>query len=326
MDPALAWLLDPSDPVGPADPTSRQLAAADPGVRAKALVDLGGRSPLDPDVVDARERSRKEGTVARLLEGLTFPTDGNALYLPKYQTSWHRVIALGEMGAPADDPRLARALDLIFAFYPKPDGGMGRRGSHLCTTGNLCRAAILLGRGDDPRVARGIEWLVAQQMPDGGWHCWPEGDANGTIDAWEAMAAFAALPESARPRESVRRGLDFLFSHHLGIGGGYAPHERIHFPRHYYYDALVGLDIATAISPTDARLAPAIRWLERKRGADGLWRLDKHHPDFDDPDYTPYGPGIDLPIVPLVVEETGSPSKWATLYALRVLRRAGRGA
>lgn len=305
MDPVLLWLLDPSDP----------------GVRAKALVDLAGRKPSDPVVVEARERAKKEGSVATLLEGITFPKDGAQLYIPKYQTTWHRVMALGEMGAPADDPRLARALDEILAFFVKPDGGMGRRGSHLCTTGNLCRAAILLGRGDDRRVERGIEWLVGQQMKDGGWHCWPEKHTEGTIDAWEAMGAFAALPESRRPREVVERGLDFLFAKGLGIGQGYAPWERIHFPRHYYYDALVGLDIATALAPRDARLAPAIAWLEGKRGSNGMWRLDRHHPDFDDAGYTPHGPGIGLSISPLVVEEAGASSKWATLAALRVLQR-----
>lgn len=302
MKDVLAWLLDP----------------ADPGARAKALVDLAGRAPGDPEVVEARERSRKEGTVARLLEGLTFPNDGNGLYLPKYGTSWHRVITLAEMGAPAEDPRLSRALDLILAFYPKGDGGMGRRGSHLCTTGNLCRAMVLFGRGDDPRVRRGLEWLVSQQMHDGGWHCWPDEHRDGTIDAWEAMGAFAALPEATRPREVVQRGLDFLLARDLGIGRGYAPHERIHFPRHYYYDALVGLDIASTIAPHDPRLAPAIAWLERKRGPDGAWRLDQHHPDFDDPDYT-----IPDPVTPLVVEDAGVPSKWATFYAMRILRRVG---
>lgn len=302
---AKAWLLE--------DP--------DPAVRAKALVDLAGRSPADPDVVEARERSKKEGSVARLLEGLSVPGDGNALYLPKYGAAWHRTIALAEMGAPGDDPRLARALDAIFAFFPKPDGGMGRRASHLCTTGNLCRAAILLGRGDDPRVQRGLEWLVTQQKPDGGWHCWPDKHEHGTIDAWEAMSAFALLRGSKRPREVLQRGLDFLFSQSLGIGQGYAPYERIHFPRHYYYDALVGLDIVSAIAPRDPRLAPALDWLRSKRGADGRWSVDAHHPDVDDPGYTPYGPGVDLPISPLVVEKTGVASKWATLYALRVLQR-----
>lgn len=300
MDPVLSWLLEPSDP----------------GVRAKALEDLAGYADCDPDVYEARERSRKEGTVARLLEGITLPKDGNALYIPKYQTTWHRVMALAEMGAPLEDPRLSDALEALLASFVKPDGGMGRRASHLCTTGNLCRAAILLGRGDDPRVERGLEWLVGQQMKDGGWHCWPEKHTEGTIDAWEAMGAFAALAPEDRPREVVQRGLDFLFARDLGIGRGYGPHERIHFPRHYYYDALVGIDIATAIAPHDPRLAPAIRWLERKRGSDGTWRLDAHHPDIEDPSYI-----LPDPVTPLVVEELGAPSKWATLYAMRALRR-----
>jgi hypothetical protein len=307
-DAVLAWLLDPSEPA----------------VRAQALVALAGRRPDDAEVREARAASAKEGAVARLLDGIGALGDANALYLPKYHTGWHRLIALAEMGAPLEEPRVAALLEACIAHFAKPGGGFGRRAGHLCTTGNLVRAAALLGRADDPRIERGIEWLVAQQMDDGGWSCWPEKEPRGTLDAWEALAAFAALPASLRPREAARRGVDFFLERALGVGQGYAPHERIHFPRHYYYDALVGLDAVTALAPADPRLAPALAWLRSKRAADGRWRLDRQHPDYDDPDYTPYGPGMDLPIVPLVVEEAGVPSKWATLYAARVLARVER--
>lgn len=306
MDPTLAWLIDPSDPA----------------VRAKALVELVGRASDDADVIAARRESLTRGSIARVLDGLVPGAHANALYLPKYNAGWHRVIALGEMGAPGDEPRVARALEACLREFVKPEGGFGRRASHLCTTGNIVRAATLLGKGDDPRVRRGVEWLVSQQLDDGGWSCWPEERPQGMLDAWEALGAFAALPPSQRPRKAVERGVEFMLSRHLGAEEDYAPWRRAHFPRHYYYDLLVGLEVATALGdPHDARLKPALAWLASKRAGDGTWAHEKHHPDYDDPDYSPYAPGLDLPIAPLAIEPEGAPSKWVTLAAMRVLRR-----
>lgn len=306
MDAALSWLLDP----------------VDPAVRAKALVDLVGRAPDDADVQAAREASVTRGSVAALLEGLGEPRgDASAVYLPKYDAPFHRVVALAEMGA--SDPRVVRMLDHILDVRARPDGGFGRAGSHLCVTGNLVRAAFLLGRGDDPRVRSGVRWLVDHQLPNGAWTCFPEEEPQGTLDAWEPLAAFAAMPEEERPREGVRRGVEYLLSEGLGVGHGYAPWERIHFPRHYYYDVLVGLELATSLgAAADPRILPARRWLEAKRRPDGRWALDAQHPDIaPGTDYTPYAPGAALPLSPLFVEPVGAPSRWATLAALRVRAR-----
>lgn len=308
VDATLAWLLEP----------------ADPAVRAKALVDLVGRSSDDREVLDARDASVAHGSVARLLAQLRGEGDASALYLPKYDSGWHQLIALAEMGAPGDEPRVARALEACLTAFAKPEGGFGRRASHLCTTGNIVRAATLLGRGDDARVRRGAEWLVSQQQADGGWSCWPDEEPRGSLDAWEALGAFAAMPADERPRKTVERGVEFLLSRKLGAEEDYAPWRRAHFPRHYYYDLLVGLELATTLGdPRDERLKPALAWLASKRAPDGTWRHERHHPDFDDPDYSPYAPGLGLPIRPLVVEPEGEPSKWVTLAALRVLRRVG---
>lgn len=306
MDATLAWLLDPSDPA----------------VRTKALLDIAGCARDDADVQAARKEMYLRGSVAKLVADLgDTPPDANVLYLPKYASPYHRVIALAEMGATVEEPRVARALDACLAGFAKPEGGFGRRGSHLCVTGNLVRAATLMGRGDDPRVRSGIEWLVSQQQKDGGWNCWPERNPFGLLDAWEALGAFAALAPGQRPKEVVARGVEFLLSKQLGLGEDYAPWRRLHFPRHYYYDILVGLDLATALGDAeDERLAVPLSWLASKRGADGTWRHEKHHPDIEDPDYTPYPAGMNLPLGPLVVEPEG-PSKWLTLAALRVLDR-----
>ncbi|MFI5450007.1 MAG: hypothetical protein ACHQ03_09640 [Candidatus Bathyarchaeia archaeon] len=98
-----------------------------------------------------------------------------------------------------------------------------------------------------------------------------------------------------------------------------SPWFRFHYPVHFYYDILVGLDLMTRLGyADDKRLQPALEILRDKRQSDGTWLLDKVHPDFG-----PGAQGVPDPrkVKPLVLEESGKPSKWITLTALRVLKR-----
>ncbi len=155
----------------------------------------------------------------------------------------------------------------------------------------------------------------------GGWHCF---DSNkGTLDCWEGLAAFAALPKpllTRRIKNSIERGAEFYLKRRLfkDDGGKYLPWFRFHYPNHYYYDVLVGLEVITRLGyGADKRLQPALNLLGEKRRADGSWLLDAVHPDI--------GKGAGYPIRRRVkrfaLEEPGKPSKWITLNALRVLKR-----
>ncbi|MGQ0796932.1 MAG: hypothetical protein ACT4OI_03580, partial [Methanobacteriota archaeon] len=100
----------------------------------------------------------------------------------------------------------------------------------------------------------------------------------------------------------------------------YAPWLRLHYPVHYYYDLLVGLDTLTALGyGDDSRIRPALERLTRMRNRDGSWNMDALHPDSEDPVYQMPGP-----FYPLGLEVPGRPSRWITATALLVLKRAGR--
>jgi squalene cyclase len=180
------------------------------------------------------------------------------------------------------------------------------------------------GYGDDSRVRAAVEWVVAHQKSDGGWHCFlAPAVGRGTLDCWEGLSALAAIPESRRSTEvqkAIRRGAEFYLRRHLLDEGRppYAPWRRFHFPAHYYYDALVGLDLLTSLGfGADPRLNRALALLGSKRRPDGTWAIDRQHPDLG------RGAGYRLrPAArPLVLERVDRPSRWLTLTALRVLRR-----
>jgi hypothetical protein len=119
---------------------------------------------------------------------------------------------------------------------------------------------------------------------------------------------------------AIESGVEFYLERRLfREGRPYAPWLRLHYPNHYFYDILVGLDLVTEFGfVDDPRLAPALRILRQKRQRDGSWRLERLHPDIGAG--IPVNPPIQK-LKPLPVEREGAPSKWLTLKALTVLRR-----
>ena len=315
-------------------PTRRfLLQSSDPSVRYFALKDLCGRAESDSQVRAARAQIGRRGWAWEILslQGRsgnwpTYRDEPTNLYLPKYTSTNFLLIILSELGMTRKDRRIARAARLLLDRWSDPKEAVwGGAGAETCITGNGVRMMVRLGFLEDPRIQRSIEWLVRAQKSDGGWHCWRS--RVGTLAAWEAMAAFAVIPpESRSPRvvRAIERGAEFFLERGLlreADGSRYPPWRRIHYPNHYYYDFLVGLDFLTALGfGSDPRLRPALKLLERKRGTDGWWRLDSVQPDLEAAD--PYHPRP--PVYPVILEYPGEPSRWATLVALRVLHRAGR--
>ena len=297
-----------------------------PAVRYLTLLELLGTPAGAPEVRRARERIPKEGWAREILsmqkpEGY-WESRGD-LYRPKYTTTNWMALVLSDLGMTKDDPRIAKTAELFFKFW-LDDAKENIFKDEVCVVGNTARFMTRFGYSDDRRVQKLFERLLEDQKQDGGWHCWDP--QNGTLDCWEALAAFAALPESRRTREiknSINRGAEFYLERKLFHEGEhrYRPWFRFHYPVHYYYDLLVGLDVITKLGyGGDKRLRPALKVLKDKRRADGTWLLDRVHPD---PAGYAWGKGnLKNKVKPFALEEQGKPSKWMTLTSLLVLKRA----
>jgi hypothetical protein len=310
-----AWMLD----------------GTDPSIRFRYRREIEDRPLDDPEVFEAESEIGRKGWAAHVLD-LQLPdgqwtTPGASapeLYRPKYiATNW-RMLVLADLGLTKTTPGVARASELLLSREGIPKGGLGGSSSEVCFTGNCVRMLHQFGYDDDPRVRESTAWLLATQKEDGGWHCDGQ-SATGTLDGWEALAAFATIPRSDRSAEMVRsieRGAEFYLDRGLVREGpaAYAPWLRTHYPLHYYYDVLVGLDFLTRLGYSgDPRLQPSLDWLVQRRNSDGTWNLDSVHPDL--PPGEPYE--IEAPFYPFALEYAGRPSRWITLTALTVLRRAG---
>jgi hypothetical protein len=296
----IEWLLDPKEP----------------SIRFLASRDLLAPKPSGPALHRLQKSIGDSGWAFEILarqHEKTWWATKETCYRPKFRSTIWQLQVLADLGLTKEDVRIANAVEFWFELHYAKDGGYSPgvkpKRSHLCTTGNMVRSLIRMGYLDDERVQSAVDWLVDQQLPDGGWDCF--GRPNGTLDAWEAMSAFAEIPENRRTievRKAIEHGAEFFLRRWLLHEG--APSRRwllFCYPWHYFYDALVGLDFMTRLGyGHDRRIEEALSAAISKRRPDGKWLLDGV-------------PGTRSS--KLQLETAKKPSKMITFLALRVLRR-----
>jgi hypothetical protein len=168
-----------------------------------------------------------------------------------------------------------------------------------------------------------IDFLIDLQMPDGGYNC--ESNHKGavhsslhsTISVLEGIQAYAQNGYTYRLAELQSIAADsreFILQHHLFRSDrtGEIINKRflmLSYPSRWYYDILRALDyFQFAGMPYDPRMQDALDILSNKRRKDGTWPVQARHPGQTH----------------FEMEQTGKPSRWNTLRALRVLRHFGQ--
>jgi hypothetical protein len=182
-----------------------------------------------------------------------------------------------------------------------------------CINGRTVTLGVYFGQDVDAIVAR----LLAEQLEDGGWNCEAEfGSVRSsfatTINVLEGLLAHERATGGSPASIAARlRGEEYLRERHLfrrkSTGAVVDPAWlQFSFPVRWHYDVLRALDYlrASGASP-DPRLSEAVGLLRSKRRPDGTWLLENTHPG----------------AVHFSLEGgDGSPSRWNTLRALRVLK------
>jgi len=315
----LPWLLEPDE--------------ANPGARYFALRDLLGRPPDDPEVVAAQAAVMRTGPVPAILDA-QYP-DGYWVrpgpgYSPKYRATLWQVIFLAQLGADGQDGRVRRAVEYVFAHAQAENGAFSTNGrpsgAAHCLWGNMVRALLDLGYGDDERLSRAIDGLARSITGDGYARYYRSGiqapgfvcSANyGLPCGWGAVRALWALShvEPARRTPAVEAaieaGAEFLLSYDIARAN-YPHHKRISsswfkfgYPLGYVTDVLLNLEaLVEAGYGDDPRLEEAVGWVLSKQDGQGRWKMEYSYNGKMWAD----------------VEEKGKPSKWVTLRAMRVVR------
>lgn len=300
-----------------------------PSIQYLTLTQLLERPDGNPEVRSAKARINTNGWASDIL--LKQSPNGcwigeESLYKPKYLSTNWMLLILSDLGLTKADPRIRKACELWLKRFARRDGGFGADGmskSHLCTTGNTACALVKFGYANHPKVKSAFEWLVKNRAEKGGWSCFGSGR---NLDSWEPMSAFAAYPRQKWTKSmtlAVERGAEFYLEREMHIQGShYEPWYRFHYPVHYYYDLLVGLDFITALGYAgDKRLGHAVAALKKRRRPDGRWNLDAAHPDVEGGMAEWYRKHPKQTPTPFTLERVGEPSKMITLKAMRVLNR-----
>lgn len=308
-----------------------------PSIRYLALTQLLRRKETDSEVREAKASIPKFGWAAEVLarrDPLGWWARDRGWLEPRFVGTHWNMLALADLGATRAIPEVDRSSEYWMAKSPLEGGGVGGFGKgkgHHCYTANMARGLIRLGFEDDRRVRKTLEWIVQTAHPKGGWTCRfsTAGPApSRTLDAWEGLGAFAAYPRSkwtGSMQACVERSAEYYLEHELHVQGErYDPWYRFHWPVHYYYDLLVGLDCLTALGyGQDRRLGFALDLLRKKQRPDGTWNLDAAQPDPDPESAAWYARHPEKRPAPLTFEVEGRPSKMITLRALTVLSRIG---
>ena len=328
-----------------ADPLNWLLEPEDPAVRHLALRQLCDRQADDPDVVESRQAGMATDPIAAILAaqqtGGYWEKPGPG-YATKYRGTVWQLIFLDQLGADPDDQRIRRACEYVLAHSQAENGGFGASGavgdkapppSYVihCLTGNLLRALLGFGWGDDPRVARAIDWQARAITGNGVTRWYASGTcgpgfacaANERLPcAWGAIKAIgglARLPAAARSLEvsrAINAGAEFLLSRDPAVAdypagwGNTRPSGswfKLGFPSGYVADVLQNLEVLAELGyARDPRLANATEWLLARQDALGRWKNQ----------YAYNGKTwVDI-------DCQGRPSKWVTLRACRFLRSA----
>ena len=297
------------------------LLDADPAIRWQVMRDL----THEPAEAIAAERSRvaTEGWGAALL-ALQAPDGlwaGNAFSQDRTDT-FHVLELLRRLGLDPESEQAQRAIDLVRAHVTWGDGAWWNppwadkrffEGEvEPCINGNVVSTGAYFGVDMTPLVER----LLGEQLDDGGWNCEVENGATvssfgTTINVLEGLLAHErATGGSAEVLAARRRGEAYMLERRMfrrkTTGEVIDPSWlQFSFPTWWHYDVLRGLDhLRDAGVTPDERMAEAVGVVQGSRDPDGRWPLQHVH---EGESYFE------------MEEGEGTPSRWNTLRALRVL-------
>ncbi len=297
------------------------LLQGDPAIRYQTLRDLVGANLRD--INRERQKILKESWGRRFM-GLQ-EEDGtwsNALYSPKWTSTFYTLLVLKRFGA-VNDKNTERACRILLdkGFYAE-DGGINYwktwKQGECCVTGMLlsmlCHFQI-----EDDRIDRMVEYLISEQMPDNGWNCERYRGAkhssfHTTLSVLEGLWEYEKKTPDSDLLKSIQKkqeeGIEFLLSHHLyksnRVWKAVDPKmTKLSFPPRWHFDIMRGLDYFQEKNVKwDKRMADAMDLLINKRTPEGFWKLEIKYPAktfFE-------------------MEKVGKESRWNTLRALRIVK------
>jgi hypothetical protein len=227
-----------------------------------------------------------------------------------------------DCGLPANHPKLHAAAAEFFNSHLSLEKSASRE--WLFNRLDLCHVGFWLRIGSyflgcDDRLANLVEFILNEQMDDGGWNCrrrnYPKtchSSFHTTFNILDGLhqAFEIGIIERKIFEKSEARAIEFMLQHKMyrSDNTGDIVDERfthLTYPSHWHYNILRGLDYIRKTSYiNDHRLDDPIALLASRKNSKGQWPLEKRIP------------GKEL----FEMEKFGAVSRWTTLKMLRILK------
>jgi hypothetical protein len=297
------------------------LADPSPSLRMLVLRDLLNNPENDEEVWELKKLQEEDPLILNFLalqnaEGSWRGREGGDAVIGKIRLTAQALMGLGYAGLSREHAAVKRGAEFIFA-HQQEDGSwpLSTQEAVLDDTQlsdikyhmiPLQTALPLLGLAwagyaTDPRAERAYDWLLEEQLPQGGW---PSGRHHekyifaagyrrlahtkfGCRTNTTAAVSALALHPKQRTSQAARRGLDLLLAHEqrqahtLGfevarIMGAERPRGSFTYFRRYDVAQILDLSWRIGASLEDERVADNVKFVKELRGPYGLWEYKRH--------------------------------------------------
>lgn len=335
-----------------ADPTDWLLEPDEnqPAVRYYTLRDILDRDENDAEVKAAKAAIMTSGPVPVILAAQH--PEGYWGGKPTYTGSVSAIIFLAQLGADGTDPRVRAGCEFLLSRYIDSKGrllgDLSLKGTPIsgfdCTAGGMGSALIDFGWLEDHRLQTAMEQMTQAINSNPPFACSGR-NANlpcawGAIKAMIALSKIPTVQRTRNMREAIKQGVDFLLSRDPAVadypfGSGNRPSStwfKFGYPLRSEADMLQNLEVLLAQGQAKhPKLANALDLVIGKQNQQGRWLLERGYKELADTQeqkvFYWYHNALRLYIsdkeLAKIQEKKGQPSKWVTLRALRVLKRAG---
>jgi hypothetical protein len=238
-----------------------------------------------------------------------------------------------EYGFNREDPSTARAAEFLFSCQTEEGDIRGFLANQYAPyyTGAILSLLIKAGYEDDPRVEKGLQWLLSMRQEDGGWSVpiLTHDFDRGTMFRLTSQYAEPVEPDRSRPfshnwtgmvlrafaahsryrrSEAARKGANLLKSRFFQpdcYPSYQAASYWVRFQYPFWWNNLVAaLDSISRIDPSpDEPMEEALNWLMDHQQETGLWKAS-------------YVRGKEVDNA-----RTRKTGRWVTLAICRVLRQ-----
>ena len=280
------------------------------------------RDLLNSDQSSLRERIVTEGWGAKYLSCRRSDGHwGRTYYQPKWTSTHYTLLDLKNLAVSPSTEAIRQTIEMVLENEKGADGGINPsvtiEQSDVCVTGMFLNVASYFG-AEERALHSLVDFVLSQQLDDGGFNC--QYNRSGAVHSslHSTLSVIEGINEYGKNGCTYRLGAlqkaegesrEFILRHRLFRSDhtGRVIDEkmlRLSYPSRWRYDILRALDyFRDAGVVWDERMEDAITVLLKKRRSDGTWPLQARHPGQTH----------------FEMEQTGSPSRWNTLRALRVL-------